>query len=618
MATDTVTHTVYVTASRSLTVINGPAGKVTGTIQVPDVLGSVAVNSATDTVYAVGTNMMWVISGQTGKVTATIAGINSLGLIAVDPLTDTIYATDPGNDTVTVIDGHTNTVTATVAVGNSPAAVAVDPLTDTVYVASRPDDTISVIDGATNAVTATVSLGALIGPIAVDPLTDTVYAANWADHTIEVIDGATNTVTAAISNAAPDGMAVDPQTDTIYSVTGGGVAAYSGRTDRLVGVIFTGHQHDGATGADVAVDPASGTIYATYYVEEDDQLAYYLAVITSCGSHVLVSAGTGCAQLAAGFRPVAAGFGSPARGVVTGGAICGLPLCLATWPAAMVMATSDGGKRWAFLTPPPYPVSPRPSVSVVFTSPDNGWLSDWHTSDGGATWQQAGPPFAPVAMAASATTIYAVVRKTRGPAELFARPVDGTAWTQVAGVTAYYTGLAVSGHAVWLAGQRQLWATADGRHWRRYPSRCLGTGYHLAGVTAASPSHVAFLCTGPAGTRKEILTSSDGGRTVHLAGRAPASGAPEGFASPPGDPALITIAAAGTTKSSRTAWLYRSANGGRTWTTLTFRGNSQEGFSSLTYTTRTTAWIVLYDSLTSKGSLLRTTDSGRTWHQATP
>ena len=65
---------------------------------------------------------------------------------------------------------------------------------------------------------------------------------------------------------------------------------------------------------------------------------------------------------------------------------------------------------------------------------------------------------------------------------------------------------------------------------------------------------------------KEVLVSTDGGRTVHLAGSAPVAGIPQAFASPPGDPAVMTIAA-GRATSSGTYWIYRSANGGRTWTT---------------------------------------------------
>jgi hypothetical protein len=50
---------------------------------------------------------------------------------------------------------------------------------------------------------------------------------------------------------------------------------------------------------------------------------------------------------------------------------------------------------------------------------------------------------------------------------------------------------------------------------------------HHTGIAAASPSQVMFLCAGDgaAGSiAKEVLSSSDGGLTVHLAGQAPFQG----------------------------------------------------------------------------------------------
>lgn len=228
-------------------------------------------------------------------------------------------------------------------------------------------------------------------------------------------------------------------------------------------------------------------------------------------------------------------------------------------------------------------------------------------------------------MAASTTAVYAAVKPDSGHGQLFTTAIGAVKWSQVPAINEDATGLAVSGRSVWVTGSTHLWASADGRHWARYPSRCPGPRYRLAGLTATSASDLALLCahpvvTGPDGprhVRKEVLVSTNGGRTVHLIGAAPGVGIPQGFASPPGDPAAMTIAA-GSTDSSGLFWIYHSHNGGSSWATEVIRGVPGDSFRSLTFTSRTTGWMVL----ASRGPnvhnmLLQTTDGGTTWHQAT-
>jgi YVTN family beta-propeller protein len=616
MAVNPLADTVYIGGGGDdLEVISGLTGKQTGDIPLPARPASAAVDPATSTIYVAAGDAVYAVSEQAGKVTATIAVASSPDLVAVDPGTDTIYVTSFGSDTITVINGKTKAVTATIAVGDPVTGIAVDPLTGTVYVSDSPAasgaaGTVTVIDGATSTVTATVSAGPNLDAITADPRTDIIYAAG--PESVSVISGATNTITATVQAGAAS-IAADPQTDTIYLVDpDGGLSAMSGLTNEFVAGLGLGGQ-GGTPGTvlPVAVDPMAGTVYVSYSPSFD---VYDLDVIATCASGVLISPGTGCAKVAAAFQPAAASFASLAQGVLAA-AEPGIP--------AVLMQTSDGGKRWSFLPATGLRVvpdldDPPDDPGVLFTSPDDGWLvGRWHTSDGGATWQWDGPGSrGAIAMAAAAATLYAVAPLPSGARGLYAWPAGGTAWTRITEVTAgSITGLAASGHAVWLTSRTRLWATADGRHWHRYPARCPGTGYHLAAVAAASPSHVAFLCTRPARTshsgRNEILTSSDGGRTVHLAGPAPATGFLDGFASPPGNPAVITLAELGTGPDPA-ASLYRSANSGRTWTTLPVHGND---LGSLTYTSRTDGWILLQ-----KGppiALLHTTDSGRTWHKTT-
>jgi YVTN family beta-propeller protein len=617
LAVNPATSTVYLAGPNpgDLAVINGLTGQVTGSLAVPGGATAAAVNPATDTIYAIGGSTVTVLDAKTGAVTGTIPDTGSPSQIAVDQETNTSYVLNAS--TVSVIDGSTNTVTHTINVGAGLAGIATDPATNKVYVTSfasiRSPSTVSVIDGATNTVTATIGVGVGAAHLTVDPVTDLIYIAN-SDGTLSELAGATNTVTDTIDADGYAGVTADPRTDTIYLLGfTGQLQGLNARDNEIVTSIDTSDGDPDTQGASLAADPGAGTIYVTDDFNDFDGQRNDLNVITSCRSGAVPTAGSNCAKLAAGFDPDAVSFSSAADGVAVN-----------SNPTMLAMATADGGKHCSFFHLPPNLDfnrfgTPPAGDGLLFTSPDNGWIfGSWHTTDGGASWQHNAPGLYALAMAATPATVYAAVQPFQGHGELFESPIGATSWSQVPAITAAATGLAASGHSVWLTSAAHLWDTTDGRHWRRYPTRCPGTGYRLAGVTATSPSQVAFLCARPAGTTttdpKEVLISTDGGRTVHLAGAAPALGIPQAFASPPGDPELITIAASGTNSADK-SWLYRSVNGGKTWTTQVIRHYQDQAFTSLTYTTRTSGWIDIASA--GGGDELHTTDGGRTWHQVT-
>jgi hypothetical protein len=140
--------------------------------------------------------------------------------------------------------------------------------------------------------------------------------------------------------------------------------------------------------------------------------------------------------------------------------------------------------------------------------------------------------------------------------------------------------------------------------------------------TPAKPGKVivqmnAFLCTSStdfntAAEGIEILRSTDGGRTVQLAGRkAPITGDGGVIAVPPHRSKVITFA----TSVGSPSWLGHSANGGRT---LTQVASFSDGFSwnSLSSVSRTTGWIVPGGpALGGVTQLLQTSDAGRSWHE---
>jgi photosystem II stability/assembly factor-like uncharacterized protein len=332
--------------------------------------------------------------------------------------------------------------------------------------------------------------------------------------------------------------------------------------------------------------------------------AGHSASLSMAAARLLPAAGA----VPASFEPASASFRSAASGVVLGAVRCRLGRAC----AARLVATTDGGAHWSFLNTPcvrlPNPrrgAAPSNVTGVVFASRQNGWLYGpalWSTRDGGAHWRKVSLGGAVSQIAASADTVYAVVAPPGGrPGELFASPAGRSAWARVG----HFTGstLAVHGRAAWFGTSSHLWATADGAHWHKYPFRCPAPytvpGGGLAGITAASPSDVSFLCLGNAGAGNElkaVLTSVDGGRIVHLAGPAPVGGSGGVIAVPPHRPKVIT--------------LDRTANGGRTWTG-TNENTGGAPWNSLSYSSRTVGWAEFGQP--PYGGLLRTTDTGHTW-----
>ena len=340
--------------------------------------------------------------------------------------------------------------------------------------------------------------------------------------------------------------------------------------------------------------------------------------------------GPAVARVPAGFQPASASFLSPASGVVLGTVGCRSGQAC----AGRLAATANGGGRWRFLQAPDVQVSSVVSgtavSSVVFASRRDGWLYErygrglWATHDRGGHWRKLSLGGDIEQMAASAGTVYAVVGPHGGnrPWELFASPAGRNAWARVG----HFTGstLAVSGKAAWFGssvmGSTYLRATADGVHWHRYPFRCRGSAhipyyyFGLVSIAAASPSHAAFLCMtlpGAGSAYREVLRSTNGGRTAHLAGPAQYGGDSGVIAGPPQRPRVITLAT-----SDGDGVLYHSANGGKTWKEV-FVVIGGASWSSLSYVSPTVGWFVVNEPTTkaSGTELLRTSAAGATWHQ---
>lgn len=234
--------------------------------------------------------------------------------LALDDATHTLYVSNVNSDTVAVINTATcnardavgcNQTPTTVTVGDSPTGIAIDRATDTLYVANSGDNTVSVVDGATcnaevhggcNQAPPTISTGNDPLPIGLNETTHTLYVGNQGDNTVSVINAATcsaidhadcgqNPPTVAIADV-PFGLAVDEQNDTIYVANTGAEYFQTGHANLTSSVsVIDGADCNATTSAgctntpasvavggfpwDVAVNPASQTVYVTSIVDSD-------------------------------------------------------------------------------------------------------------------------------------------------------------------------------------------------------------------------------------------------------------------------------------------------------------------------------------------------------------
>jgi hypothetical protein len=168
--------------------------------------------------------------------------------------------------------------------------------------------------------------------------------------------------------------------------------------------------------------------------------------------------------------------------------------------------------------------------------------------------------------------------------ELFSSPAGRDAWARVGTMTG--SNLAVSGKVAWFGtstagASTYLWATADGVHWRKYPFSC------PAGLPWAGGRRGGQQLAGGVPVRRlgGHVSLGQGGAALgeHRQDRAPDRAGPvagdvAGFAVPPPRATVITIAVV----TPGLSYLYRSANGGKTWTEIAVSSLTGEvSFTSL-------------------------------------
>jgi len=339
-----------------------------------------------------------------------------------------------------------------------------------------------------------------------------------------------------------------------------------------------------------------------------------------------------------GFEPGSVSFVSATTGFVIGiDSTCAAGSCVA------LARTSDAGATWVSLPAPPAVYVNRlgtsasaPAVSEVrFADALDGWIygpSLLATHDGGATWQQVDLAGSVVALEASGGFVDAVVspcgtqETCSGSLRLEQAPATGGSFSTVLTgptVQSSSTGvLALSLHApvgfVNLRGvgspQDGLWATrslANPSGWNPFANPCaVSAGYSLDAFVAPDVTSLYSLCSGEGGAgsvMKEVVKTQGGQSTV--VGQPPPGGDPDALAATSSGTLVVSAASAATE-------LYRSTDGGISWSTLTFNDGGI-GFNDLGFTTSTQG-VVIHGQpgppTDYASQLLMTDDAGATWH----
>lgn len=330
-AVNPVTNKVYATDLDNVLVIDGETDTIVKTVDTPGQPNGVAVNPVTNKVYVTDrlggpllvidaetdtllpgidlggtfrylpvvnpvTNKVYVLNDLTADVAvvdgATDSHITSIDLpgrafeIGVNPATNKIYVTRPEQDGIgglSVIDGDTDTAIESLENFNA-FALGVNPVTNRVYFsAGRPSfeemDRVVVVDGATDSVVSTVPLleGSSPFDLDVNPVSNKVYVLGHSDcGCIAIIDGATDTLLKTVFMpelsgllAKPRDLAINPASNTIYAVYWAGLNFHAyvldGVSDAEIqaGVIDLNFRFSlQGVPSDVAVNPVTGKAYA--------------------------------------------------------------------------------------------------------------------------------------------------------------------------------------------------------------------------------------------------------------------------------------------------------------------------------------------------------------------
>lgn len=180
---------------------------------------AVAVDSKYDHVYLLGYEdpNLRIMNGTTGEVTREPVGSIHAWAPALDEGIRKLYVTRVGSADVLVVDLESR-AHSVIKVGNYPCAIAVNLKTHIAYVTNYADNTVSVIDGVSGAVRGTIPVGSHPQSIAVDPNRNRVYVGNMHDNNVSVIDASRMKVIQTLpAGNHPYAIVTDPETGAVYA-----------------------------------------------------------------------------------------------------------------------------------------------------------------------------------------------------------------------------------------------------------------------------------------------------------------------------------------------------------------------------------------------------------------
>ena len=200
-----------------------------------------------------------------------------------------------------------------------------------------------------------------------------------------------------------------------------------------------------------------------------------------------------------------------------------------TWGGGGAFATTDGGRAWSAL-----PVPPRTVSFVDFTDRDHGWLG---TLGGACGLRGCG---ATIYRTSDGGSTWQTVAADAGPGPAPVGALANLPWA------VFRDGGASGGGSGWLfaSDPGTVYVTADGGHtWKPGLVRGAGSAVAFAGSDGwvATEGCTPAPCTGPhAGDPADLYRSADGGQTWTWA--VPLSQYPTGLAAVPGSPAAWVLA----------------------------------------------------------------------------
>lgn len=356
---------------------------------------------------------------------------------------------------------------------------------------------------------------------------------------------------------------------------------------------------------------------------------------TSPGSATQPSGGA----VPSGFQPGSVTFVSSAEGFVLGRN----PSCTGGDCAALVRTTNTGSS-WVGLNTPAVPyVTPfisssttsRTGVSEVrFASPLIGWIFGpalYVTRDGGSSWQSVNIGGSVISLETAGGVVDALVApctpstKCRGAVRLEQASVNGESFKTVATgpVESLSTGaspdlslqppagFAILGESTTGADVYATDDLANPSAWKKFPDPCARSQHALSSFVAPDSSTLYSLCTGngAAGSTSKVAVATNGGTSTDV-GKPPAAGDGGAVAGTPYAVMVIATASAG-------SWLYRSGDGGHSWSTVKSYSDAGAGWNDVGFTTARQG-VVIHGrpgeaNVPGGIGLLMTRDAGITW-----